>query len=62
MVKYDILDKVQYILIHFRKKNTETKEPFNSEIVEELQDIDGTETITIRNPVYDSIYPHQTQI
>jgi hypothetical protein len=45
-------------LINFRKK--QHKPEFAPEIVEELQDMDGNETITIRNPVYDSMYATQT--
>jgi hypothetical protein len=46
------------LLINFRKKPHQPE--FPPEIVEELQDMDGNETITIRNPVYDSMYAHQT--
>ncbi|XP_060567857.1 neurogenic locus notch homolog protein 1-like isoform X2 [Ruditapes philippinarum] len=42
------------------KRKKQHKPEFALEIVEELQDMDGNETITIRNPVYDSMYATQT--
>jgi len=33
---------------------------FNEDVVQELEDMDGTSTVTIRNPTYDSLYKTQT--